>query len=174
MAIQYLSTSHGGRAVFSWPMRCAACSLPATKSLAASYRATSDSSFLVVRATWSETPVEVLFPVCSFHWSLYSLPMKIVGMSLWHKVVISCAALAFVGGIMGFVKFVGGYGQETGFSVSESIVLVLPLLLWWVSMHFAPVRIAGFAPPKLWLRIRDQSFAMEFQQANPMAVRVQE
>ena len=169
MATEYLSLSSGGLAGFRWPDHCAACSRNAVASLTSSFSATSNTKYLVAYASWNETSVAVRFPVCRLHWAVFILPMKLTGMSLWHKVAITIAALAFTGGAIGVATRIGSPTPWTASSTITTAFLLLPAVIWWLARHFAPVRVSDFAPPKLWLRIRDSSFANEFQRANPTA-----
>jgi hypothetical protein len=100
--------------------------------------------------------------------------MKLTGMSLWHKVVITAGALAFIGGIFGLARQAVGADPWTTSSTVNSVLLACPLAFWWFARHVAPVRVADFAPPKMWLRIRDPSFANAFEKANPSATKVRE
>lgn len=152
---------------FKWPKRCAVCARYGTHTLESAYSATADAKYVGVYASWRELPVFVRFPVCRFHWGIYYLPMKLTGMSMWHKVVIAAAVLAFVGGALGIVRLALGFEPFTEAPVRIYVACLAPLAAWWVAGRAVPVRVSDFAPPRLWLRIRSTSFAEEFQRLNP-------
>ncbi|RYH69866.1 MAG: hypothetical protein EON54_02010 [Alcaligenaceae bacterium] len=125
----------------------------------------------MVVATWKSLPAEVEFPVCRLHWLGYFLPMRLTGMSLGHKVVIALACLFFIGGLLGFLRVGLGYEQFAPTPLLNYAICLVPLSAWWLALQLVPVRIADFASPSLWLRIRRADFADAFQRINDTAMR---
>ena len=172
MATELLLLGTGGQLPVAWPHHCVACSRSPSAKLALSYGATSDARFFGIYASWRETNVEVDLPVCRLHWAAYLLPSKLVGMSLWHKVVITFMVLSAIGGSTSLGHMVFGTRAWSQQDLQTSLLLIAPFAAWLAARQLLPVRVSEFLPPKVWLRFRKDGLANEFMELNPQATRI--
>jgi hypothetical protein len=159
--------AYSGLGYYTWPRECAACGAPPERELTTSASAASNVS-LLAGVRWLSAPVDVPFPVCRRHWIIFFVPSLVAVENVRGLLLLVLSGMACLGGFVALISvFHENWGPQSFSDAALAVAFILPFLVVVLSRRLLPVRIIGYEPPILWLRIRRESFAARFRAHNP-------